>query len=1026
MAQPPQAVLDLIRRFEQNRQAYHSPTYNETQLRREFLDPFFKALGWDVANEQGYAEAYKEVVHEDAIKGGQGTKAPDYCFRIGGVRKFFLEAKRPAVDIKHDVGPAYQLRCYAWTAKLPLSILSDFEEFAVYDCRIKPDHRHNAAIGRILYLPYTDYARRWDEIAGVFSRDAVLKGFFDRFADSNRAKGGTADVDEDFLKTLEGWRADLARNLALRNPKLSQRELNFAVQRVIDRIIFLRICEDRGIEDHGRLRALINGGDIYPRLGQLFEEADTRYNSGLFHFKPEKGRQEAPDELTPGLQLDDKLLREIIKSLYYPESPYVFGAMSPDILGQVYEQFLGKVIRLTEGHRAVVEEKPEVKKAGGVYYTPTYIVNYIVRETVGRLLENQTPKQAARLRILDPACGSGSFLLGAYEHLLGWHLDFYTRHNPEKWAKGAQPVLVQVASGKWKLTIAERKRILLDNIFGVDIDPQAVETTKLSLLLKVLEGETQQTLQPVLRIFRERALPDLENNIKCGNSLISPNFYHQPKLPLLDEAERYRINVFDWAAEFPHILRRRSAPAELRETAAALSLDYTVPGVPLHGSYATTKPKRGKTAPPPLPSQPEWEGGFDAVIGNPPYGAYLSPGESRYLRQSFRTATKDLDTYVLFMERGVQLAGSGARISMIVPTGWYSGAKFSALRRFIASHTDPQNFVNLPYDVFRAWVDTTVFVLLKRSDALGWPRSAPQVVSLRTFQKRHRIRSLAEFDEQIRKADFSQWFASGGDEFLTYADTAATELIQKMNRLGRPLGELSDIQRGVTPFSLTERRCHPTSRPAFCGTVRRYRLERGPQRFIRFDETLAEFKPDRYFHGPRLLLRELISRQFRLQAVKVTESFVTNKSMQSLLPVPHGPDLDYLLGILNSRLLSWYFLHRSNVGQRDDFPKIVLKETRALPVRVVNPNAPAEASRHEQIVQLVRAMLALHQRLATARTPQEKTSLERQITATDAHLDRLVYDLYGLTADEIKIVESATASSADIPQPLSRRPQARS
>ena len=263
----------------------------------------------------------------------------------------------------------------------------------------------------------------------------------------------------------------------------------------------------------------------------------------------------------------------------------------------------------------MVEEKPEVKKAGGVYYTPTYVVDYIVQTTVGQLLEGKTPKQAAKLKILDPACGSGSFLIGAYEYLLNWHRDFYTKDDPEKWAKGAKPVLVQVGPGKWKLTIAERKRILLDNIFGVDIDTQAVETTKLSLLLKVLEGETQQTLQPVLRLFHERALPDLGDNIKCGNSLIGPDFYQQQEMVLLGDEERYRVNVFDWAAEFPEIIRRPEAPSELRETASPL--DYTAPGVPLHGRYAYKKVK-GAIAASPAP-QPEWEGGFDAVIGNPPY-----------------------------------------------------------------------------------------------------------------------------------------------------------------------------------------------------------------------------------------------------------------------------------------------------------------------------------------------------------------------------------------------------------------------
>jgi hypothetical protein len=225
----PKEILDLMERFDRNRNAYRSAQYNETQLRREFLDPFFTSLGWDVENRQGFAEAYKDVVHEDAIKVGGFTKAPDYCFRIGGTRKFFVEAKKPAVDIGQDTNPAFQLRRYAWSAKLPLSILTDFEEFAVYDSRIKPVKTDKASTGRIKLIPCNDYANRWDEIAGVFSREAVLKGSFDKYAETTRKKKGTAEVDDEFLSEIESWRDVLARNLALRNPNLSQRELNFSV-----------------------------------------------------------------------------------------------------------------------------------------------------------------------------------------------------------------------------------------------------------------------------------------------------------------------------------------------------------------------------------------------------------------------------------------------------------------------------------------------------------------------------------------------------------------------------------------------------------------------------------------------------------------------------------------------------------------------------------------------------------------------------------------------------------------------------
>jgi len=274
----PDRIKELIETFDYNLEEYKKGSYNETQTRREFIDPFFEELGWDIANKQGYAEAYKDVIHEDAIKVGGITKAPDYCFRVGGVRKFFLEAKKPSINIKEDVHPAYQLRRYGWSAKLPISILTDFEEFAVYDCRVKPVKTDKVSHSRILYIKYTDYADRWEEIAGIFSRDAILKGSFDKYTESNKVKKGTTEVDAAFLQEIERWRELLARNIALRNPNLSQRELNFAVQQTIDRIVFLRICEDRGIEAYGGLMALRNGENVYRRLFHLFNKADEKYN----------------------------------------------------------------------------------------------------------------------------------------------------------------------------------------------------------------------------------------------------------------------------------------------------------------------------------------------------------------------------------------------------------------------------------------------------------------------------------------------------------------------------------------------------------------------------------------------------------------------------------------------------------------------------------------------------------------------------------------------------------------------------
>ena len=283
----------------------------------------------------------------------------------------------------------------------------------------------------------------------------------------------------------------------------------------IDRIIFLRICEDRGIEPEDQLRTLRKRPGIYPRLVELFQPADMKYNSGLFHFNSRKRREPlAPTRFTPALAIDDKVLKEIINSIYYP-CPYIFKEIPVEILGQVYEQFLGKVIRLTPGHQVKIEEKPEVRKAGGVYYTPSYIVDYIVANTVGKLLEGKTPEQAASSRSSTRPAAAAPSCWALSNTCWTGTCSGTSDTSPEKWAKGKNPALMPAAGGGWKLTTAEKKHILVNNIHGVDIDAQAVEVTKLSLLLKVLEEESGQ-----LSLGLERALPDLGNNIQCGNSLI--------------------------------------------------------------------------------------------------------------------------------------------------------------------------------------------------------------------------------------------------------------------------------------------------------------------------------------------------------------------------------------------------------------------------------------------------------------------------------------------------------------------------
>ena len=895
----PAKILNLVKRFEQNLDAYKQGRYNEAQVRREFIDPFFKTLGWDVDNEEGYAESYKDVVHEDAINVSGALKAPDYCFRIGGTRKFFLEAKKPSVNIKDDIHPAYQLRRYAWSAKLPLSILTDFEELAVYDCRVKPIKTDRASKARILYLNYMDYPQRWDEIATIFSREAVLKGSFDKYAESKKVKRGTAEVDAAFLGEIERWRELLARNIALRNPELSQRELNFAVQRTIDRIIFLRICEDRGIEIYGKLMALQNGQRIYQRLLHLFRQADDRYNSGLFFFKLEKGRPDNPDTLTPSLTIDDKILKDILKSLYYPDSPYEFSVLPADILGQVYEQFLGKVIRLTAAHRAVVEDKPEVKKAGGVYYTPTYIVDYIVKHTVGNLVKDRKPGPkgaVSKLKILDPACGSGSFLLGAYQFLLDWHRDAYIGDNPKKWATGSTPRLYQSPGGGWRLTTNERKRILLNNVYGVDIDLQAVETTKLSLLLKVLEGEDEQTFGRQLSMFQERVLPDLGNNIKCGNSLIGPDFYKGQQMSLIDDDEIYRINAFDWQAEFPEIMNPLNPPLE----------------------------KGGK-------------GGFDAVIGNPPYVIVerdlFSSAVVDYLR-NYNVAQYKLDLFHVFIQKGVDLLAQNGLFGYIVPNPWLTLQFTKKLRHYLLEKTSISEIVIFDHLVFQSADVHTALVFMKKCSAKGDhrvgvknPREARQSVSI----------EKAPSNFVLQKS----WSNNENYVFETRLVGELGKLIIKLMIECPSLGAVARASLGCqaynrskhTPKQIADRVFHEQYKagddylPELAGTdVERYEINRKRGQWIKYGPWLHDYRTMDWLQGPRILVREIAGKPpYQIHACYTEKTYCNYKTILNVNPSEATNfSMKYLLGLLNSRLLSFLYPYMSNKMVTIAFKKNIL------------------------------------------------------------------------------------------------------
>lgn len=1006
----PQNIKRLVENFDRVVQTGKIKQYNEAQTRLDYIDTFFEALNWDIRNKNGYAPSYREVITEDSIKSnGNSFKRPDYTFRIGNDRKFLVEAKKPSVNISKDDKSIVQVRKYGWNAKLPVSIITNFKELAVYDTRLKPNLEDKANTGIIKLYSYEDYIDKWDEISSVFSREAILKGSFDHFIEVAKPKKGVVPVDEEFLKDIEKWREKLAKNI-IANNHLSEKDLNYAVQMTIDRLIFLRICEDRKIEDENRLLNLTKTKGIYNKLVKdVFREADDKYNSGLFHFKEERNRPNYQDNITPKLSIDDSPLKEIISSMYYP-CPYEFSAMPPEILGNIYEKFLGQVITLSSTGRSVkIEPKPEVKKAGGVYYTPNYIVDYIIKNTVGELLKDKTPEQVDKVRVLDPACGSGSFLLGAYQFLLDWHLDYYVS-SPAKYKKR----FYKAGENNYKLTISERKRILTNNIYGVDIDSQAVEVSKLSLLIKVLENETQETVGEQLKLFKERALPDLGDNIKCGNSLVGTDFY--AKYPELSEEEKAKVNPFDWQSEFKGVFT---------------------------------------------------DGGFDAVVGNPPYARIQTLQEMfgssvDYFKSEYMSADKNFDIYILFNEKGFILLKPKGYLGFIQPHKFFQSEMGQKLRNYLASNKALHKIISFgSAQIFDGATTYTAITILKKalnkkfdyaileSDiALNIKNNKilnknfitldhPKIDNNWHFLSNDKQKVLDTISKlPLRLKDVTRKIFQG---IATSADKIyVLELIRQYTNTSicysKSLNKEIEIENDLIKQFLMGKDVKRYSKPLPKNVVIfPYLLSSGKANLMSQDYLKANYPLGwRYLLDNKEELKKRENGKFVNEWWKYSRpqnllEFATPKIITP--EIANSPNLtfdadgtmyhttkvysfvfnniiskQFYLAILNSKILN-FFISQTGYVMRGNYYAFKTNYLESFPIPKLDLSKKSDKQVHHKLSSLAENMLELNKKLLSTNNPNDKTKIQRQIEAIDKEIDSIVYKLYGLTDEEIKIVE---------------------
>lgn len=511
-------LINLVNKFDKNRSAYKNDTYNEHSCRDEFINPLLEILGWDISNKSGLAPQYREVIAEYYAS---SSDRPDYSLTLRGVAKFFVEAKKPSVDISKEQSSAIQARKYGWNANHKIAILTNFEYFIIYDTTYIPKASDSCDVAVYRKYHYTEYVDRLDEILSLVSRESVYSGNFDKHFNEafKSADSQKRQVDYQFLSQINGWRVALSNELFAQGGKYASLDvLNDVVQEFINQIVFLRICEDKNLPLYHHLKDTISDTKLlHKQLEKLFREADKRYNSGMF-----SGNYIIFD-------INSKVITDMIQGLYYPQSPYLFSIIEPNMLGKIYEMFLTEQLTvLDNGTIGLAHKKDCINRS--VVTTPTEIVKCMVEKALSQLCKDKVPSEIYNLRIADISCGSGVFLEEAFQYLQSYCVEWYLKHD-----KGH---LIEIGDSRYKLPLDEKKRILCSCIYGIDIDVHATEVAKFSLLIKLIENETAPSVQATMPI-----LPDLDNNIFHGNALVGG-----AELKGINCSEMDLINIvpFDW------------------------------------------------------------------------------------------------------------------------------------------------------------------------------------------------------------------------------------------------------------------------------------------------------------------------------------------------------------------------------------------------------------------------------------------------------------------------------------------------
>ncbi|QQG40145.1 MAG: N-6 DNA methylase [Candidatus Aenigmatarchaeota archaeon] len=859
-------IKTLVEDFKANYTSYKSRSEADIE---QLVLRLFKILGWTDVN-----DVFQQVKTHRGEKRGRA----DFAFKINDRTVFFLEVKKMGVPLDKEADR--QVISYALSQRIPFAVSTNFEELKLF-CVEAFDKKDQ--VFRV--FRYEDYSIKDDLF--LLSKESFASGNTLKEAESEGRLKKRVTIDKPLLEDLMHIRSLVAGDIEKSYPdKYELNERDEIIQRIIDRLIFIRRCEDVGMNPEGQtLEEIKHLSDekAYPKLKQLFAKYNDVYDSGLFSI----GTDNDCDRIT----IDGSIIHKLVGYLYESKNGqyiYNFDWIDADVLGQVYEQYLGKILAQTKSGKTKLKEGQAHRKEQGIYYTPTYIVNYIIKNTVGAKLKERKIN-VNDISILDPACGSGSFLIKAFDEMYN-----YRR------GKGGTDQRKFDTQGIYSI----KTEILKNNIFGVDLDNKAVEIAKLNLLLKAAENG--------------RRLPkELDAHVKRGNSII-------------DDEKVVGADAFRWESEFTDIVK---------------------------------------------------QGGFDIIIGNPPYGAELKENEREYISRKYETAKSYKNTALVFIEKSMNLLKDGGYFGMIVPKSLAYSQAWKPCRDFIKKD------MILLVDVSKAFEDVlleqVIFIIQKGSGKKSYIVENIDTGSKFTVDKSFidKIDSLIVHDSR--------------EDFEVFKHLMSSPLQMKsVSKTSRGLPLQKFITKKKTPYKI------------FRGVnISRYHLGDSTDFLEKIDATNTKVKQ---LLQPKIISQRIVAHVTRPKDHIIIMSALDGEGQLNVDTVENTTltdkkyKLETILAIMNSELISWY-AYRYIFGKAirtmdfDDYyvGKIPLPHT----------SKSVETALTEKVSRINDLNKKVHQ-LGDKKTA-ETAKLDEEVKKTNAEIDELVYKIYGVTDAEKKTIKES-------------------